>query len=68
MNLVIQLRCVYLPSIDDATGKNHHAEFDFNEGVIPVFNFWMACAYFGKPLSIYIWINSQPTRLTTNLQ
>jgi len=44
-----------LASIDDATGKITHAYFDFNEGVIPVFNFWMEYVKtLGKPLAIYL--------------
>ncbi len=44
-----------LASIDDATGKITHAYFDFNEGVIPVFNFWKEYVLtVGKPLSIYL--------------
>ena len=44
-----------LASIDDATGKITHAKFDFNEGVIAVFNFWMEYVLIvGKPLCIYL--------------
>ncbi|MDO8570149.1 MAG: ISNCY family transposase [Candidatus Daviesbacteria bacterium] len=44
-----------LASIDDATGKVTHALFDFNEGVVAVFNFWKAYVLtLGKPLSIYL--------------
>lgn len=44
-----------LAAIDDATGKITHAYFDFNEGVIPVFNFWMEYVLTtGKPLGIYL--------------
>lgn len=44
-----------LASIDDATGKITHALFDFNEGVIPVFNFWVEYILtLGKPLGIYL--------------
>lgn len=44
-----------LASIDDATGKITHAVFDFNEGVIPVFNFWKEYVLTsGKPLAIYL--------------
>lgn len=44
-----------LASIDDATGKITHAKFDFNEGVVAVFNFWMEYVLImGKPLSIYL--------------
>ncbi len=44
-----------LASIDDATGKITHAIFDFHEGVIPVFNFWLEYVLtLGKPLGIYL--------------
>lgn len=46
-----------LASIDDATGKITHAIFDFNEGIIPVFNFWKSYVSdltLGKPLAIYL--------------
>lgn len=44
-----------LASIDDATGKITHAYFDFNEGVVPVFNFWKSYVeLLGKPLGIYL--------------
>ncbi|MCK4554305.1 ISNCY family transposase [Candidatus Parcubacteria bacterium] len=46
--------CLLL-SVDDATGKITHAKFDYNEGVIAVFKFWLE--YFeknGLPLSIYL--------------
>lgn len=44
-----------LASIDDATSKITHAKFDFNEGVVPVFNFWMEYVLtVGKPLGIYL--------------
>jgi hypothetical protein len=44
-----------LASIDDATGKITHAVFDFNEGVVAVFNFWMEYVLtLGKPLGIYL--------------
>lgn len=44
-----------LASIDDATGKITHALFDFNEGVVPVFNFWLEYVLtLGKPLGIYL--------------
>src|SRR3989344_7670776 len=44
-----------LASIDDATGKITHAKFDFNEGVVAVFNFWMEYVLtLGKPLGIYL--------------
>lgn len=44
-----------LASIDDATGKITHAKFDFNEGVVVVFNFWMEYVLtVGKPLGIYL--------------
>jgi len=47
-------QCLLL-SVDDATGKITNAEFDYNEGVKPVFNFWKN--YFeekGLPISIYL--------------
>jgi hypothetical protein len=44
-----------LASIDDATGKITHAKFDFNEGIIAVFNFWLEYILKnGKPLKIYL--------------
>jgi len=46
--------CLLL-SVDDATGKITHAKFDYNEGVVAVFKFWLE--YFAKnglPLSIYL--------------
>ena len=46
--------CLLL-SVDDATGKITHAKFDYNEGVIAVFKFWLE--YFeknGLPISIYL--------------
>jgi len=46
--------CLLL-SVDDATGKITHAKFDYNEGVVAVFKFWLE--YFtknGLPLSIYL--------------
>lgn len=44
-----------LASIDDSTGKITYAYFDFNEGVVPVFNFWMEYVKTqGKPLGIYL--------------
>ena len=44
-----------LASIDDATGQITHAKFDFNEGVVAVFNFWMEYVLIlGKPLGIYL--------------
>ena len=46
--------CLLL-SVDDAAGKITHAEFDYNEGIVPVFNFWLK--YFEKhgfPLAIYL--------------
>lgn len=46
--------CLLL-SVDDATGKIAYAKFDYNEGIIAVFNFWLE--YFKKhgfPLSIYL--------------
>ena len=47
-------QCLLL-SVDDATGKITKAEFDFNEGVVPVFRFWKEyVAAHGKPVSIYL--------------
>ena len=44
-----------LAAIDDATGIPVEARFDFNEGVIPVFQFWKEYAEkHGKPHSIYL--------------
>jgi len=46
--------CLLL-SVDDATGKITHAKFDYNEGIIAVFKFWLE--YFkknGLPISIYL--------------
>lgn len=44
-----------LTSIDDATGQITHAIFDFNEGVVPVFNFWIEYVKSkGCPLGIYL--------------
>lgn len=44
-----------LASIDDATGRITRAYFDFNEGVVPVFNFWLEYVKAqGKPLGIYL--------------
>lgn len=46
--------CLLL-AVDDANGKITHAEFDYHEGIVPVFNFWLK--YFEKhgfPLSIYL--------------
>ena len=46
--------CLLL-SVDDATGNITKAKFDFNEGVIPVFNFWWEYAEeHGLPVSIYL--------------
>lgn len=44
-----------LASIDDATSKITHAQFEFNEGVVPVFRFWREYVEIkGKPLGIYL--------------
>jgi len=46
--------CLLL-SVDDATGKVTHAKFDYNEGVVPVFQFWQEyLAKNERPLSIYL--------------
>jgi hypothetical protein len=47
-------QCLLL-AVDDATGKITGAEFDYNEGIRPVFGFWKR--YFkdhGFPLAIYM--------------
>jgi hypothetical protein len=47
--------CCLLLSVDDASGEITHAKFDHNEGVKPVFRFWLE--YFEKhgfPISIYL--------------
>jgi len=49
-----QEQCLLL-SVDDATGRITGAEFDYNEGIKPVFRFWKS--YFedkGFPLAIYL--------------
>src|SRR3989339_204295 len=49
-----QEQCLLL-SVDDATGMITGAEFDYNEGIKPVFKFWKS--YFedkGFPLAIYL--------------
>ena len=46
--------CLLL-SVDDATGEITHAKFDYNEGTVAVFKFWLE--YFNKnglPISIYL--------------
>jgi len=46
--------CLLL-SVDDATGEITHAKFDYNEGTVAVFKFWLE--YFNKnglPVSIYL--------------
>ena len=46
--------CLLL-AVDDATGKITHAKFDYNEGTIAVFKFWLE--YFDKngvPISVYL--------------
>ena len=46
--------CLLL-SVDDATGKITCAEFDYNEGIVPVFKFWLKYEEKqGFPLSIYL--------------
>lgn len=46
--------CLLL-SVDDANGKITHAKFDYNEGIAPVFNFWLEYEEKqGFPLSIYL--------------
>ena len=47
-------QCLLL-SVDDATGKITKAQFDFNEGVVPVFRFWKEYIItHGLPISIYL--------------
>ena len=47
-------QCLLL-SVDDATGDITHAEFDYNEGILPVFTFWKNYGLEkGLPLSIYL--------------
>ena len=47
-------QCLLL-SVDDATGKITKAQFDFNEGVVPVFRFWKEYIItHGLPVSIYL--------------
>lgn len=44
-----------LAAIDDATGQITQAKFDFNEGVVAVFNFWKEYVKsLGKPLKLYL--------------
>ena len=46
--------CLLL-SVDDAKGEITHAKFDYHEGIIPVFNFWLEYGEKqGFPLSIYL--------------
>jgi len=46
--------CLLL-AVDDATGKITHARFDYNEGVVAVFKFWMEyLSKNGLPISIYL--------------
>lgn len=54
-NLGNPVEACLLASIDDATGKITHAVLDFNEGIVPVFNFWKSYVeLLGKPLRIYL--------------
>lgn len=47
-------QCLLL-AVDDATGRITKAQFDFNEGVLPVFRFWKEYAItHGLPVSIYL--------------
>lgn len=49
------LEVCLLASIDDATSQITHAKFDFNEGVVAVFNFWKEYVEsLGKPLKLYL--------------
>lgn len=46
--------CLLL-AVDDANGKITHAKFDYNEGIVPVFKFWLEYEEkHGFPLSIYL--------------
>jgi hypothetical protein len=46
--------CLLL-SVDDACGKITHATFDYHEGIIPVFKFWLAyIKKHGFPMAIYL--------------
>ena len=46
--------CLLL-AVDDATGKITHARFDYNEGVVAVFKFWMEyLSKNGLPAFIYL--------------
>jgi len=48
-------KCCLLAAIDDATSQLTWAEFNTDEGVFPVFNFWSNYLLNnGKPLSIYL--------------
>lgn len=48
-------KCCLLLAIDDAEGKITHAKFDYNEGVVAVFNFWKEYIIKnGIPLEIYL--------------
>jgi hypothetical protein len=47
-------QCLLL-SVDDATSKITHAQFDEHEGVFPVFGFWLEyLSVHGKPMAIYV--------------
>lgn len=47
-------QCLLL-AVDDATGKVTKAQFNFNEGVVPVFQFWKEYIItHGLPISIYL--------------
>jgi hypothetical protein len=47
--------CCLLLSVDDATGRITHGQFDAHEGVFPVFAFWQEYLLKnGKPVSIYL--------------
>ncbi len=46
--------CLLL-AVDDANGKITHAKFDYHEGIVPVFKFWLEYEEKqGFPLSIYL--------------
>lgn len=47
-------QCLLL-AVDDATGRPTKAKFEYNEGVIPVFNFWKEYLKAnGAPIAIYL--------------
>ncbi len=47
--------CCLLAAIDDAAGTITRAQFDYHEGVLPVFDFWKGyVADHGKPRAVYL--------------